>query len=74
MRLGPNIQYTACSDEALMKHIEAGDSSAFEVLYDRYSKAIFRFLYRMLWQNAALAEDITHDIFLKIIEKPQLFK
>jgi RNA polymerase sigma-70 factor, ECF subfamily len=62
-----------CNDEALMQLIAKGSAPAFELLYDRYSARLYRFFYRMLWQNAALSEDFTQDIFLKIIEKPQLF-
>jgi RNA polymerase sigma-70 factor, ECF subfamily len=62
-----------CSDEALMQRIAKGDVAAFEVLYDRYNRLIYRFLFRMLWQNRELCEDFTQDIFLKIIEKPDSF-
>ena len=64
---------TDCTDEELMQYIQKGRVGAFEVLYDRYSALMYRFFYRMLRQNAALSEDFTQDIFLKIIEKPALF-
>lgn len=62
-----------CSDEELMQYIEKGNPKAFEVLYERYSVQIFRFFYRMLWQDKDLANDFTQDIFMKIIEKKSLF-
>lgn len=61
------------SDEALMQAIAQRNERAFAVLYDRYSPRMYRFFYRMLGRDAAKAEDFTQDIFLKIIEKPQLF-
>lgn len=42
-------------------------------MYDRYSPRMYRFFFRMLWRDAGKAEDFTQEIFLKIIEKPQLF-
>lgn len=63
-------QYT---DEALMREIAKGKAAAFAVLYDRYGPRMYRYFYRMLWQNTGKAEDFTQELFLKIIEKPQLF-
>lgn len=67
----PNLAH--CSDEDLMQHILKGSTPAFEQLYDRYNALLYRFFYRMLRQNQVLSEDFTQDIFLKIIEKPELF-
>jgi RNA polymerase sigma-70 factor, ECF subfamily len=64
---------THCTDEELMQKIVKGNAQAFEALYDRYSALMYRFFYRMLGQNAALSQDFTQDIFLKIVEKPTLF-
>jgi RNA polymerase sigma-70 factor, ECF subfamily len=61
------------SDEALMQQIAKKNAEAFELLYERYGTRMFRYFYRMLWQNEALANDFTQDLFLKIIEKPHLF-
>jgi RNA polymerase sigma-70 factor (ECF subfamily) len=65
--------YTDYSDEALMRAIAQRNERAFAELYDRYSPRMYRYFYRMLWRDAAKAEDFTQEIFLKIIEKPQLF-
>ncbi len=70
---GKKIDLTHCNDAELMQKISKGNAAAFEVLYDRYSALIYRFFYRMLGQNAVLSEDFTQDIFLKIIDKPELF-
>lgn len=65
--------YTDYSDEALMRAIAQRNERAFAVLYDRYSPRMYRFFLRMLWRDAAKAEDFTQELFLKIIEKPHLF-
>ena len=56
-----------------MRAIAQRNERAFAVLYDRYSPRMYRFFFRMLWRDAGKAEDFTQEIFLKIIEKPQLF-
>jgi RNA polymerase sigma-70 factor (ECF subfamily) len=61
------------SDEALMQAIAKRDERAFAALYDRYGPRMYRFFYRMLWQDASKAEDFTQELFLKIIEKNHLF-
>jgi RNA polymerase sigma-70 factor, ECF subfamily len=49
-----------------------GDESAFLCIYERHRGCIFRFAYRLLG-SAAAAEDITHDCFLSLLQKPHLF-
>jgi RNA polymerase sigma-70 factor, ECF subfamily len=60
-------------DENLMAQVKDKDTAAFEELYNRYSKVILHYLYKMLGGSEAQAQDFLHDIFLKIIEKPYLF-
>jgi RNA polymerase sigma-70 factor (ECF subfamily) len=43
------------------------DSQALAEIYDRYAEAIYRYLYRYLG-NAAQAEDLTSDVFLKLLQ------
>ena len=54
--------------------VKKGDHRAFSVLYDRYSGRMKAFFLRMLWQEEELAEDQVHDLFAKLIERPELFK
>lgn len=61
------------SDEKLMELLQAGNSAAFEVLYERYSRRLLVYYFRMLGGDEAKAQDFLHDTFLKIIEKPRLF-
>lgn len=61
------------TDEALMVLLKRGTKSAFEELYARYSKELLAFIYRMVNRNEAAAQDILHDVFVVIIEKPDRF-
>ncbi|MDR3609813.1 MAG: RNA polymerase sigma factor [Ignavibacteriaceae bacterium] len=65
--------YKKLSDEDLMAMLLKKNQLAFEELYLRYSKKLFSYFYRMLNRNKDKAKDFLHDLFLKIIEKPQLF-
>ena len=56
-----------------MDLLQKGSSAAFEEIYLRYSKDLLALMYRLLQCNEALAQDILHDIFLKIVEKPKQF-
>lgn len=61
------------SDEDLMSAISKGDKRAFDELYSRYSGALMGYFMRMLWKDREKAEDFVHDLFAKIIRKPELF-
>lgn len=62
------------TDEQLLAAVALKEAPAFAVLYDRYSQRMYRYFYRMLWQDAARSEDFTQDLFLKIIEKAHTFR
>jgi len=53
------------SDGALMDRIVAGDAAAFELLYDRHSKAAYGLAYRIL-NEPGFAEDVVQDAFLTV--------
>jgi len=61
-------------DEKLMLYLQQGDSSAFNELYNRYSKRLLHYFFRMLGANEDKAQDFLQDTFLKIVEKPSLFQ
>ena len=65
--------YRTKSDEELMSLLTKGGQSAFDELYGRYSKPLLNFFYKMLNNDREKAEDLLHDLFLKIIEKPDSF-
>ena len=60
------------TDERLVASAAGGDTSAFQILYERYRDPIFRFSFRMLGSVEA-AEDVAHDCFLSLIKDPARF-
>lgn len=51
--------------EDLIKRSREGDNLAMEAIYERYKRPIFNLVYRYTY-NAAVAEDLLQDIFLKM--------
>lgn len=66
-------QHKKMSDEDLMLSISRGDKRAFDELYSRYAKPLLTYFMRMMWKDREKAEDFVHDLFAKIINKPELF-
>jgi len=60
------------TEAELLKEARQGKEPAFLTIYDSHRDSVFRFAYRMLGSVAA-AEDITHDCFLSLLQKPHLF-
>jgi RNA polymerase sigma-70 factor (ECF subfamily) len=56
-------------DESLYQLIKAGDLSAFDILYDRYHRRLFRFIESFL-NNHQESEDVLHEAFLKVLKLP----
>ena len=52
-------------DESLMRLVCAGDSRAFELLFDRHGRAAFSLALRMCRQHA-VAEDVVQEAFLSL--------
>jgi RNA polymerase sigma-70 factor (ECF subfamily) len=65
--------YNSMTDESLMQAISSGDKRAFDELYERYSAALLRYFLRMLWRDREKSEDFVHDLFAKIVQKPEYF-
>jgi len=61
------------TDEMLMVRYQRGDRQAFADLVRRYKKRIFNFVLRHL-REAALAEDVTQDVFMRVVQKASEFK
>jgi RNA polymerase sigma-70 factor (ECF subfamily) len=57
--------YPLRADEDLISFVADGDTQAFDVLYDRHSRAAYSLAYRMMNGRQA-AEDLTQDAFLKV--------
>ncbi len=52
------------SDEELMRRTQQEDSTAFEIIYERYSQSVLSYLYRMLG-NLEDVESIGQEVFLR---------
>lgn len=62
------------TDEELVKlFLESGNDRYFEKLYDRYALKVFKKCLS-LTRDAGRAEDLTHDVFLKLVFKMNTFK
>jgi RNA polymerase sigma-70 factor (ECF subfamily) len=59
-------------DEELMTLVAAGDSAAFEALYDRYAPAVLGTLVKTL-QDRSLAEEVLQETFWRVWDKAQTF-
>jgi RNA polymerase sigma-70 factor (ECF subfamily) len=66
-------RYTRLRDEELMTSVYLGETDAFNELYRRYSKRLSYYFYRMLGNSHEKSQDFLQDIFIKIIERPDLF-
>lgn len=56
------------SDIEVVQALRAGDPTAMAILYDRYGHAVYRFAQRLLG-NAADAEDLTQEVFLRFLQR-----
>lgn len=56
------------SDELLLKKIAQGDKDCLAECYQRHSQALYSYFLRMLNGRQELAEDFTHELFIKLIE------
>jgi len=66
-------QYSKQTDEELMSALGKGDKRAFNEIYDRYSQPLFGYFMKMLARDKEKCEDMVHDLFAKIIRKPDYF-
>jgi RNA polymerase sigma-70 factor (ECF subfamily) len=54
------------SDEELMMQYQAGDTVAFDTLYEKYRGDVYRFLLRQF--DTATAEELYQDVWVKLIQ------
>ncbi len=66
-------RYSRFTDEKLMQGVQKGKVAAFNELYDRYSRRLLSYFYRELGGDREKAQDFLQEVFMKIVEKPQLF-
>ena len=60
------------ADPELVDLVATGDGRALEVLYDRYSRAVFSFALRMLGERAA-AEELVQEVFFRAWQQARRF-
>jgi RNA polymerase sigma-70 factor, ECF subfamily len=60
------------TDDGLLGRMIAGDEDAFTLLYRRKHPSIYRFALHMSG-NAAIAEDVTQEVFMTLIRDPKRF-
>ena len=53
--------------------IRKNDEYAFAELYDRYAAKLLRFFYRMLDRKEEKAQDLLHDLFVRLIENSEKY-
>jgi RNA polymerase sigma-70 factor (ECF subfamily) len=56
-----------------MRLVRQNRTAAFDELYDRYSGRIYAFVLRMLSGNVEAARDLTQDVFLRVVEKSDIY-
>lgn len=61
------------SDFDLVKAAAAGDTQAFEKLYEQHNRRVYSLCLRMLG-NATQAEDLTQEVFLQVFKKLGSFR
>lgn len=66
-------QLATFTDEALIKEVAAGNSQAFTLLYQRFSRPLFRYFLRLLFYDKEKAEDFLQDLFMKILQNASAF-
>ena len=70
MQLKSNSRFP---DEDLMLRYRNGDEDAFEMLYRRYEKPVFSFIYRILI-SVADAEDLCQETFLRLVKEKEKYQ
>jgi RNA polymerase sigma-70 factor (ECF subfamily) len=55
--------------QTLVERAQAGDGGAFGELYEQFAPEIFRYLLRHLNGRREAAEDLTEEVFVKVLER-----
>ncbi len=70
---GKTAETDAASDEALVRRIASGDRRAMQLLYVRHGTRVFRFLQRLV-RDEAQAEDLLSDVFVDVWQQAGRFE
>ncbi len=57
------------TDQELVRALKSGSQEAFQVFYDRYFDAIYKFCFFRLGQNHANTEDVVGEVMLTAVRK-----
>lgn len=60
------------TNEQLITAYQEGDFEAFEELYRRHKNALYRYFYRQV-KNAAIAEELHQDVWMRIVKTSAVF-
>jgi RNA polymerase sigma-70 factor (family 1) len=63
-------EFFSYTDEELMLEIKAGNMLAFDILYKKYSKRLYKFAFSILKSDEE-SENIIQDVFLNLLENRQ---
>jgi len=56
-----------------MRRWQSGKRTAMDEVYRRYSTRLLHYMMRLLNYDEALAQDLLHDVFMTLIERPGLY-
>src|SRR4030081_2703200 len=68
----PAVELLSPSDEELMSSVQAKDSKALELLFNRYSRLVFGIALRILNDHSE-AEEVVQEAFFYIYQKSLIF-
>jgi RNA polymerase sigma factor (sigma-70 family) len=69
-----NAELGPGTDEALMRAYGQGDARAFEALYARHKAATYRYFLRHAGGNAATADELHQDLWLRVIRARERYE
>jgi len=68
-----NTSNESFSDENIVKKFVKWDKKSFEVIFDKYSDKLFRYLFFNFWFDKSTAEDVLQEVFIKLRSKLDKF-
>jgi RNA polymerase sigma-70 factor (ECF subfamily) len=68
-----SVRLDSFSDNALMQKVKEGDSGKMGLLFERYYRQLFKFMFNMTRQKE-LSEDLVQNIFLRLLRYPDSFR
>ena len=56
-------------DNQLIKNFLDGDNNSFDMLYSKYRKPLYSYIYKLSYNNANISDDIFQQTWIRIIKK-----